>query len=88
MASVKNTISFYMCPANIFVVNMSSAYYVCRIYLIALETTFIMKANTINPDETAPIELSDLGSQYLQYMLQSTSSDEQAGDNCRQWQEK
>ena len=69
MASVKNTISFYMCPVNIFVPNMSSAYYVCHIYLIALETTFIMKANTTNPDETALIEPLDFASQCLQYRL-------------------
>ena len=81
MASVENT--FYMCPANIFVTNMSSAYYVCRMYLIALETAFTMNANTLReqsdqdsfglqygPNQTAPCERSDLGSQCLQYRLQ------------------
>ena len=32
---------------------MLSAYYVCCIYLIALQNNFIMDANTINPDQTA-----------------------------------
>ena len=31
-----------------------SAYYVCCIYLNALETAFTMKANTMSPDQTAP----------------------------------
>ena len=78
MASVKNTILFYMCPVNIFVPNMSSAHYVC----LSLETAFIMKANTLReqsdqgsfglqyrPNQTAPCEPSDLGSQCLQYRL-------------------
>ena len=46
---------------------MSSAYYVCSICSNALLTNFIMKANTENPDQTAPKEQSDLGSYCLQY---------------------
>ena len=45
-----------------FVLKMLSAYYICCIYLNALETTFIMEANTINPDQTAPrADWSNLG---------------------------
>ena len=36
------------------VLKMSSAYHICCMYLNALETTFIMKANTMNSDQTAP----------------------------------
>ena len=32
---------------------MLSAYYICCIYLTALQNNFIIDANTINPDQTA-----------------------------------
>ena len=33
---------------------MLSAYYICCIYSNALQNTFVMEANTMNPDQTAP----------------------------------
>ena len=33
---------------------MSSAYYLCCKYSDALQTNFIMEANTMNPDQIAP----------------------------------
>ena len=41
-------------PAIIFVQKMLSAYYICSIYSNALQANFIMDANTMNPDQTAP----------------------------------
>ena len=35
----------------------------------AFQTRFFIEANTLNPDQTAPWEQSDLGPNYLQYML-------------------
>ena len=46
---------------------MSAAYYVCCIYSNDLLTNFVMEANTMNPDQTAPKEQSDLGPYCLQY---------------------
>ena len=37
-----------------FVQEMLSAFYVCCIYSNALQTNFIMEANTMNLDQTAP----------------------------------
>ena len=45
---------------------MSSAYYVCCICSNAHQTDSVMKANTMNPDQTAPMEQSDLGPYCLQ----------------------
>ena len=43
-------------PANIFMFwKMLSAYYVCCIYSNVPKTTFIMKANTMDPDQTVPL---------------------------------
>ena len=39
----------------------SSTYKVCCLYSVALQTTFIMEANKMNPDQIAPKEQSDLG---------------------------
>ena len=43
-------------PVHIFVLKLSAAYYICCIYLNALEPTFIMEANTMTP-----VQHSDLG---------------------------
>ena len=43
----------------IFVLKMSSAYSICCIYSNALQYTFTMVVNIINPDQTAPQEQSD-----------------------------
>ena len=37
------------------------------VYIELHKTTFIMEENTMNPDQTAPKEQSDLGSYCLQY---------------------
>ena len=39
---------------NIFVQKMLSAYYACCIFSNALQSNFIMEANTTNSDQTAP----------------------------------
>ena len=41
-------------PASIFLMKLLSAYHICYIYSNANQTTFNMKANTMNPDQTAP----------------------------------
>ena len=45
-----------------------------------IQTNFVMDANTMNPDQTAPQEQSDLGSYVLQYRLPMRVS---AGYNSR-----
>ena len=45
-------LSLNLYPANIFALKMSSAYYVCCIYSNALQNTFTMEENTMNPDQT------------------------------------
>ena len=55
-------------PASTFFVpKMLSAYYICCKVSNVFKTTFIMKSITMNPDQTAPLEQSDLGSYCLQY---------------------
>ena len=41
----------------IFVKKILSAYYICCIYSDALQNSFAMEANTMNPDQTAPLNL-------------------------------
>ena len=48
---------------------LSSAYYVCCIFWDALKNTLTMGANTMNPDQTALMEQSDLGPYCLKYRL-------------------
>ena len=57
--------TFYPYTANIFVLKMLSAYYVCCIYSIALQKTFTMEINAMSPDLTA----FNLGPYCLQYRL-------------------
>ena len=52
-------------PKN-FVLNMLSAYYVCCILSMLLQTTFNTEANDMNPDQSAP---SDTGPYCLQLRL-------------------
>ena len=59
---------------------MSSAYTSVAYFQNALQTNFVMEANTIKSDQTDPIEQSDLGSYCMQYRLQA---DERAEDNCQ-----
>ena len=49
-----STFHFNPYSASYFVQKMSSAYNICCIYSNALQTNFIMEANTMNPDQTAP----------------------------------
>ena len=49
-----STFHFNPYSANNFVQKMSSAYNICCIYSNALQTNFIIEANTMNPDQTAP----------------------------------
>ena len=57
-------------PAIFFFLKMF-AYYVCCTFSKALRNIFIMGANTMNTDQTAPNlrEMSDLSSYCLQYRL-------------------
>ena len=61
-----------------FVLKMLFAYYICCIiFSKALQNTFAMEANFMNPDKTAP-KMSGL------YCYQSTHADERADYNCRE----
>ena len=42
-------------PKYLYIGIQTSAYYACCIYSNALQTYFIMEANTMIPDQTAPI---------------------------------
>ena len=67
-----------------FVQKISSAYYVCYIYSNVLQTSFIMKANSLIPDQTAPWEQSDLGPYCLQCRPPKyIKAEERADDNYR-----
>ena len=48
-------------PANIYVLKMLSAFYICCIYSNSLQKTFTMDTNTMSQDQTVPYEQSDLG---------------------------
>ena len=54
-------------PKVTFTLVLSSAFYVCCIYMYSeyFRLDFIMEANNMNPDQTAPLEQSDLGPYYL-----------------------
>ena len=55
---------------SFFVQKMPSAYNICCKYSNAPQTNFVMEANTVNPDQTAPLlkrEQSDLGPYCLKY---------------------
>ena len=58
-------------PTIFFVMKMSSAFYLCCISYIQVHfrLDFIMETNIMNPDQTAPMEQSDLSSYCLQYRL-------------------
>ena len=59
-------------PLFFFVLKTLSALYVCCKYSNAFRLNFLMEANTMNPDQTAPWEQSDLGPYCLQYRLPKT----------------
>ena len=63
---------------------MSTAY---NIKCISIRLDIIMEANTMDPDQTAPLwEQSDLGPYCLQYKLEC-KEDERAEDKSQDWQE-
>ena len=56
---------------------MSSAEYSCKLY----QTYICIQANSVDPDQTAPKEQSDLGPHCLQKWLLKSQADEKADDN-------
>ena len=46
---------FYQYPTNIFVMKMLYDLYICCIYSNAIQTSFIMEANNMSPDQTVPL---------------------------------
>ena len=73
---------------------MLSVYVVCWIFLQTFQTYFWIQANSVDPDQTAPLirlllkEQSDLGPHYLQKWLLKSQADDKADDNCCDWQFK
>ena len=76
---------------------MSSVYVVCWIFLQTFQTSFCIQANSMDPDQTAPLwtqirlllkEQSDLGPHCLQKWLLKLQADDKADDNCCDWQLK
>ena len=62
---------------------MSSAYVVCWIFLQNFQTYFCIQANSVDPDQTAP-----LGKHCLQKWLLKTQADDKADDNSCDWRFK
>ena len=48
---------------------MASAFWSAAYIQVYFRLNFVMEANTMNPDQTAPWEQSDLGPYCLQYRL-------------------
>ena len=67
---------------------MSSVYVVCWIFLQTFQTYFCIQANSVDPDQTAPKEQSDLGPHCLQKWLLKSQADNKADDNSCDWQFK
>ena len=64
---------------------MSSVYVVCWIFLQTFQTYFCIQANSVDPDQTAPKEQSDLGPLCLQKWLLKSQADDKADDNSSDW---
>ena len=64
---------------------MLSVYVVCWIALQTFQTYFCIQANSVDPDQTAPKEQSDLGPHCLQKWLSKSQADDKADDNCCDW---
>ena len=60
---------------------MSSAEYSCKL----LKAIFCIPANSVDPDQTAPREQSDLGPHCLQKLLLKSQADDKADDNSCDW---
>ena len=67
---------------------MSSVYVVCWIFLQTFQTYFCLQANSVDLDQTALEEQSDLGPHCLQKWLLKSQADDKADDNCCDWQFK
>ena len=67
---------------------MSSVYVVWWIFLQYFQTYFCIPANIVGPDQTAPKEQSDLGPHCLQKWLLKSQADDNADENCCDWQFK
>ena len=64
---------------------MLSVYVVCWIFLQTFQTYFCVQANSVDPDQTAPLlllkEQSDLSPHCLQKRLLKPQADDKADDN-------
>ena len=68
---------------------MLSVYVVYWIFLRTFQTCFCIPANSVDPDQTAPLEeQSDLGPYCLQKWLLKSQADDTADDNYCDWQFK
>ena len=67
---------------------MLSVYVVCWIFLQTFQTYFCIQANSVNPDQTAHKEQSDLGPHCLQKWCLKSQADDKADYNCCDWQFK
>ena len=61
---------------------MSSVYVICWLFLQTCRTYFCIQTNSVNPDQTALEEQSDLGPHCLQKWLLKSQADDKADDNC------
>ena len=76
-------------PCQYFVQKYSSVFYVCCLYSNALQTNFIMDANTMNTDQSVPFRNSLIWVHNIcKRGFQSLYTDKRADDNCRKWWEK
>ena len=67
---------------------MSSVYAACWIFLQTFQIYFCIQANSMDTDQTAVEEQSDLGPHCLQKWLLKSQADDKADDNCCDWQFK
>ena len=67
---------------------MSSVYVVCWIFLQIFQTYFCIKANSVDPDQTAPLEAVWSGSTVFTKITFKIKADDKADDNCCDWQFK
>ena len=65
---------------------MSSVYVVCWIFLQTFLTYICIRANSVDPDQTAPKEAASLGPHCLQKWLIKSQAEDKADDNCCDWQ--
>ena len=62
---------------------MLSVYVICWIFLQTFQTYFCIQANSVDPDQTAP-----LGPHCLQRWLLKSQADDKADDNSCDWRFK